>query len=165
MKKVLGCIRKADEEDAVKFSRLGGYVDYTSAEQAEEQAKTILEALQAGVSHNQLTISSDSNGSVPKWGKNHELIGITYARMTSLWKQVCALVELGMCLEEAICFVTCNVAQALEIYPQKGCIAEQSDADMILVDQKMNIRYVFAKGKIMMEEGKILKKGFFEDDH
>mgnify|MGYP002563083685 FL=1 len=110
-----------------------------------------------------LTISSDSNGSMPKWGKNKELIGITYARMTSLWQQICALVQKGMPLEQALSFVTSNVAQALEIYPQKGCIAEQSDADMILINERMEIRFVIAKGKLLMEEGKVLKKGFFEE--
>lgn len=156
-------MRKISEADAVKFSQLGGYVDYTSGEQPLEQAQVIMEALEAGVPAARLTISSDSNGSMPKWGKNKELIGITYARMTSFWQQICALVQKGMPLEQALSFVTSNVAQALEIYPQKGCIAEQSDADMILINERMEIRFVIAKGKLLMEEGKVLKKGFFEE--
>lgn len=156
-------MRKIREKEAVEFAQLGGYVDYTAGEQPLEQAQVILDALQAGVPHERLTISSDSNGSMPKWGKNQELIGITAARMTGLWQQICALVEKGMPLEQALCFVTDNVARALEIYPQKGCIAEQSDADMILIDDRMQIRCVIAKGKVMMEEGNVLKKGFFED--
>ena len=59
--------------------------------------------------------------------------------------------------------MTSNVAKALEIYPQKGCIAEQSDADMILIDDRMEIRFVIARGKLLMENGMVLKKGFFED--
>lgn len=156
-------VRKTMEADAVKLSRLGGYVDYTSGEQPLEQAQVILEALKAGVEEKHLTISSDSNGSMPKWGKNQELVGITYARMTSLWQQICALVEKGMHLEQTLPFVTSNVAKALEIYPQKGCIAEQSDADMILIDDRMEIRFVIARGKLLMENGMVLKKGFFED--
>ena len=110
-----------------------------------------------------VTISSDSNGSAPKWGPNKELIGITYAKMTALWKQILALTEAGLPLEEALSFVTSNVAKALEIYPQKGCIAPGSDADLILTDDKLHIHTVIAKGQVLMEQGNVLKKGFFED--
>ena len=156
-------MRKILEADAVKFSNLGGYVDYTSGEQPDAQAQVILDALRAGVPIDRLTISSDSNGSMPKWGPSKELVGITYARMTSLWAQVCALIRAGMPLEQAILPVTATVAQALELYPRKGCVAEGSDADLILVDDDLCIREVVAKGRLLMRDGQVLKKGFFED--
>ena len=59
--------------------------------------------------------------------------------------------------------VTATVAQALELYPRKGCVAEGSDADLILVDDDLCIREVVAKGRLLMRDGQVLKRGFFED--
>ena len=157
-------VRRSMEAEAAELTRLGGYVDYTADdEEAQEQAQVIMDALRAGVQQDRVTISSDSNGSAPKWGPNKELIGITYAKMTALWKQILALTEAGLPLEKALSFVTSNVAKALEIYPKKGCIAPGSDADLILTDDKLHIHTVIAKGQVLMEQGNVLKKGFFED--
>ena len=82
--------------------------------------------------------------------------------MTSLWAQICALIRAGLPLEQAILPVTATVAQALELYPRKGCIAEGSDADMVLLDEGYQIDTVLAKGRIMMQDKQVLVKGTFE---
>lgn len=157
-------MRKMLEDDVVEFAGLGGYVDYTSSEEPDEKSQEILDVLARGIPEDHLTISSDSNGSMPKWGPNKELVGITYAKMTSLFGQIRSLVQVkGLPLERALCFVTQNVAQALEIYPRKGCLAPDSDGDLVVLGPQMEIETVVAKGQVLMEEGKILKKGLFED--
>lgn len=157
-------MRKSLEDDVVEFAGLGGYVDYTSGEQPDEKAQEILDVLARGIPADHLTISSDSNGSMPKWGPNKELIGITYAKMTSLFGQIRALVQgKGMPLEQALRFVTKNVAEALEIYPEKGCLMPGSDADLVILGPGMEIDTVVAKGQVLMEERQVLKKGMFED--
>lgn len=157
-------MRKMLEDDVVEFAGLGGYVDYTSSEEPDQKSQEIVDVLARGIPEDHLTISSDSNGSMPKWGPNKELIGITYARMTSLFGQIRSLVQVkGMPLERALCFVTKNVAQALEIYPQKGCLAPESDADLVVIGPGMEIETVVAKGQVLMEAGNVLKKGLFED--
>ena len=83
--------------------------------------------------------------------------------MTSLFTQIKSFVKLGMPLEEAILFVTKNVAEALEVYPRKGCIRENSDGDLVILGEDLAIETVVAKGQIMMEEGTVVKKGLFED--
>ena len=150
-------MRKMLEDDVVEFAGLGGYVDYTSSEEPDEKSQEILDVLARGIPEDHLTISSDSNGSMPKWGPNKELIGITYAKMTSLFGQIKSLVlKKGMPLERALCFVTRNVAQALEIYPRKGCLAPGSDADLVVIDSEMEIQTVVAKGQVLMEEGEVV---------
>ena len=156
-------MRKILEDDVVEFTRLGGYADYTSSEEPDPKSQEILDVLARGVPQDHLTISSDSNGSMPKWGPNKELIGITYAKMTSLFGQIQSLVKKGLPLEQALCFVTQNVAQALELYPRKGCLAPESDADLVVIGPEMEIQTVVAKGQVLMEEGEVLKKGLFED--
>ena len=70
--------------------------------------------------------------------------------------------EMGMGLEEALPYMTSNVANAMEIYPQKGCVAEGADADLLLLDKDLGIHTVIAKGQIMMENGELKKKGTYE---
>lgn len=157
-------MRKIIEDDVVEFAGMGGYVDYTSGETPDAKAKEITDVLARGIDEKLLTISSDSNGSMPKWGPNNEIIGITYAKMTSLFETVRSLVNSeGMPLERALCFETENVAKALEIYPKKGAVAVESDADLVLLGENLAIETVVAKGVVMMENGQILKKGLFED--
>ena len=68
----------------------------------------------------------------------------------------------AVALEKALPFITSNVARALELYPRKGCIAEGSDADLVLLDEGYQIDTVLAKGRIMMQDKQVLVKGTFE---
>ena len=156
-------MRKMLDEDVLAFTALGGYADYTASDDPDKKAAEIMGTLEKGVPAHLVTLSSDSNGSMPKWGPNKEIIGITAAKMTSLFTQIKSFVKLGMPLEEAILFVTKNVAEALEVYPRKGCIRENSDGDLVILGEDLAIETVVAKGQIMMEEGTVVKKGLFED--
>ena len=157
-------MRKSDEKNVVKLTSLGGYADYSSTENgADLKAQDIIDAIAAGADREHITISSDSNGSLPKWNEKRELIGITYAKMTSLFGQVKALVAKGMNFEDALPFITSNVAKALEIDDRKGSLKTDKDADVVILDREMNVDRVFAKGKLMVSGGKAVIKGFFEE--
>lgn len=149
---------------AATFAREGGYIDFTSGEDPSASAVKLKQAMEKAP-FERITLSSDSNGSMPKWSPNQELIGITAAKMTSLYATIQALHrEQGVPFDKAIRPVTENVAKALEIYPQKGCIAPDSDADLVMLDENLDICLVIAKGKILMEEKQILVKGMYEDE-
>lgn len=83
--------------------------------------------------------------------------------MTSLFGQVKALVAKGMNFEDALPFITSNVAKALEIDDRKGSLKTDKDADVVILDREMNVDRVFAKGKLMVSGGKAVIKGFFEE--
>ena len=147
-------------EDGIKFANMGGYIDFTSGSPTSAAA-AIAKALPR-VPFDRVTLSSDSNGSMPKWNEKNELIGIEVAKMTTLFECIRILVrDHGLALEQALALVTRNVAQALEIAPAKGCLAEDSDADLILLNDDMTFHTVMARGRIMMEEGLVKEKGYY----
>ncbi len=147
-------------EDGIKFANMGGYIDFTSASPVAAAA-AIAKALPR-VPFDRVTLSSDSNGSMPKWNEKNELIGIEVAKMTTLFECIKNLIrEYDVPMEQALALVTRNVAQALEIAPAKGCITEGSDADLILLNEDLSFHTVMARGRIMMEEGIVKEKGYY----
>ena len=58
--------------------------------------------------------------------------------------------------------MTSNVAKGLEIYPRKGSIEEGSDADLLLLDENLDIDTVVANGRVMIENKEILVYGSYE---
>lgn len=111
----------------------------------------------------QMTLSSDSNGSQPVWNDKKEIIGITAAKMDTLYGTIRSLVDdFHLDFSEALQFATVNVAKALKLYPQKGTVQKDSDGDLVLLDDNNNIDTVIAKGQILMQNQQILVKGLFE---
>lgn len=147
-------------DDGIRFANMGGYIDFTSTDPVGV-AKLIAETLPK-VPFDRVTLSSDSNGSMPQWNDKNEVIGITVAKMTSLFSCIRELVNSNeVVLEDALRLVTQNVATALELYPVKGCIAENSDADFILLNDEMRFDTLFAKGRLMMQGGEVLVHGYY----
>lgn len=70
-------------QDGIQFANMGGYIDFTSTDPVSV-AKLIAETLPK-VPLDRVTLSSDSNGSMPQWNEKNEVIGITVAKMTSLF--------------------------------------------------------------------------------
>ena len=149
-------------DDAVAFANMGVYVDFTVSEDASQSAENLLNALTAIDNKEKITCSSDSNGSLPKWNEKREMIGMGVGSISSLYRAIRALVqEKGVALEEALPLITSNVAKGLEIYPKKGCLAVDSDADLVLLDKDLEIDTVFAKGRLMVENKTVLAYSYF----
>ena len=148
-------------EQAIAFTRLGGYSDITAGEDTPAMIHQILE--EAAVER--ITMSSDSNGSMPKWdGKRERIIGMGVGKMTDLYRAVRRMAaEENVPLERVLPLITSNVAKALDLYPKKGAVQAGSDADLVLLDQDLNIDGVIARGRCMMLRGEVLVKGTFEE--
>ena len=80
----------------------------------------------------------------------------------SFHDEVQAAILLGVPLEIVTRVVSTNPAQANGLYPQKGCLRVDSDADFIIYDDDYAIATVVAKGKVMVQDGQVLVKGTFE---
>ena len=93
----------------------------------------------------------------------HLTVSIGVAEVNTMYRQMVYQVKHeGMTLEEALPFVTSNVAKALELYPKKGCIAAGSDADLLILNADLTMNGVIAKGAEMMKDGVVIKKGTYE---
>ncbi len=156
-------------DDAIAFALKGGSIDITSgidpdigARNAVKPSHAISQALAAGVAMAKLTISSDGNGSMPKFDAEGRLVGLSVAGFDSLMKSLRDLVnQEHMPLSEALRPFTSSVADLLQL-PYKGRLKPGLDADLLVLDANLKIQTVFAKGRQMVANGKAIVKGTFE---
>jgi beta-aspartyl-dipeptidase (metallo-type) len=134
----------------------GGNVDLTAGERAGYSiAKSLSLLKENGIGLDRVTISSDGNGSSPDGGIN-DISQVLQDIRQSFWEKQWDLADL-------IRTVTINPARVLKIYPRKGCLLPGSDADiLVLKKQDLSIYRLLAKGEVVMEEGKAIKKGRYE---
>jgi beta-aspartyl-dipeptidase (metallo-type) len=155
-------------EDAKEYGKKG-WVDITTSSypyfpQYEiKPSKTIRQLLDAGVPIEHITFTSDACGSLPDFdpvtGDLRQLeMGHPDANLREI---VDAVKEENIPFETALKVVTSNPAAALKL-KHKGNVAVGKDADILLFDNDLNLKYVIAMGTVMMDDYKIVKKGAYE---
>ncbi len=148
-------------EDAIAFAKMGGYIDFTSGLDTAETAKILAETLKE-IPLRQITLSSDSNGSFPKWSADKKIIGMGIGKMETLYQTIKDLIQIEhVDISTAISIITKNVADALEM-PQKGRLQTHADADCVILDENLNIDGVVALGKVMMKDKTITAKNYYD---
>ena len=157
---------------SIQFALEGGTVDLTGNEDIDyweticdevRVCKGIRRLLDAGVSSDNFTISSDGQGSLPIFNAKGEYQGIGIGKASCLLKEVreCVTRE-NIPLEIAIKPITSNPAKILKL-SSKGQIKAGMDADLCLLRREdLTLHTVIAKGRIMVREGKALVYGTFE---
>lgn len=151
-------------EEAFEYAKMGGMIDMTCGiKKNTRPAQAIQLAKTKNVPLEHITISSDGYGSWSKYDEQGNLLKIGVAEVSKLYNEFYFLVqEMDMPIEEALQYFTTNVAKGLALYPQKGCIAIASDADLILIDEAMEIESVICKGKLAIRSKEILMRGTYE---
>lgn len=151
---------KALFDDAIALAKKGAFVDITAD---ANTADWIQYYFKHGDIH-QLTISSDGNGSLPKFNEHGEMIGFGVATQQTLFEQIWETVRKhSFSIEDILPLVTTNTARALKL-STKGQIKEQFDADLLLLErERFSLQYVFANGQQMLRKGEVIVKGTFED--
>ena len=159
-------------EEGIGYAKKGGYVDFTTStipkflEEGEVKCSAALKRmLHEGVPISQITFTSDAQASLPDFNEHGELIGLKIGKVSSLYKEVRdAVIAEGIPLETAMKVITENPAAILKL-KQKGSIAEGKDADLVLLKAAdYTIDSVFALGQLMVENGRAIVKGTFEDE-
>lgn len=156
--------------ESLEWAKAGGYIDLTScvspatgSPRSIKSSEAAKQALEANVPLDRITMSSDGNGSMPLFDEKGNTVGVGVASQHLLLEEIRDMVRKeGIAFEVAIQIVTSNVAKALKIWPQKGCVAVGADADFAILDGEMNLRHVFAKGRQMVQDGKAIVRGTFE---
>jgi beta-aspartyl-dipeptidase (metallo-type) len=122
----------------------------------------LLRLLQAGVSIDSISFSSDAQGSLPLFNSAGEMIGLGIGRIDTLFGEVRRAVrDHGVPLELALRVITSTPAAYLGL-PSKGTIRVGADADLVLLTQDLEIDTVLAKGQIMVRDHEIKRLGTFE---
>jgi beta-aspartyl-dipeptidase (metallo-type) len=153
-------------EQSIEFARIGGNIDFTV--KGEElnfplpTSKALQMALDGGVSIEQITLSSDSNGSMPIFDKRGNLVRLAVGEIQNLYLEWRRLVEEGFPMEDTLKMVTSNPAKRAGIYQTKGSLEEGKDADLLILNDDLSIDTVIAKGRTMIQGGKVEVKGIFE---
>ncbi|MEA4988952.1 MAG: amidohydrolase family protein, partial [Anaerovorax sp.] len=149
--------------EAFEYAKKGGIIDMTCGISDNSPAKAIVEAEENSVPLENITVSSDGYGSWSKYDEYGSLTEIGVSSVSSIFNEFKYMVnELNFSIEKALMFFTVNVSKAIGTYPKKGAIQENSDADLLIIEDKMNIETVIANGKIMFHHGETLVKGTYE---
>jgi beta-aspartyl-dipeptidase (metallo-type) len=153
--------------EALRFALAGGAFDLTAGpEPAQGSGEvSVAEALRAcrrkRVPLEQVTVSSDSNGSLPVFDQGGNLVGLTIARQKDLLQTFQSLLrEKIVSLEEAARLFSANAAAIYKL-ASKGGIQPGRDADIILLDDRFELSDVLARGRRMMAERKLLARRTF----
>lgn len=147
----------------IEFARLGGIIDIsTGGTKYCEPYLSVLEGIDAGISIDNMTFSSDGNAGVRR--KNPETGEDTY-RIAPLDKNLEQTIRLitdgGLTPDKAFRLITVNPARNMKLNG-KGKVSVGADADLTLFDDAWNLQCVIARGHMMMRDGAIIKKGNFE---
>lgn len=157
-------------EAGIEWAKVGGFVDLTTSSDPDHLEEGELLASQGlkyllnkGVSIDNITFTSDGNGSMPMFDEEGKLIGLGICSVSTLFDEVrkSVLIE-KISLEDALKTITSNPAKVLKL-KDKGRIEVNKDADIVLLDKEyLKIDTVIALGKKMVENKNVLIKGTFE---
>lgn len=151
----------------VELVKRGGYIDCTAGsddQEVENQAVKLFDLLHRdGMNMDHVTMSSDAFGSQPRFNAEGECVGLTYASPKYLHKTIQILVRMGMPFEQALKLLTTTPAVLLGKEGKKGCVAAGADADLLILDENLEITSLLAKGKVALWEKELRMKGRFEE--
>ena len=145
--------------EAADLTRLGAYADVTAGifpgpgdPHPVDPGEALADLLQQG-NPERVTMSSDGQGSSPVFDEQGKLVGLGIGQASRLHWALCrAVLRHGAPLELALATVTSHVAAALGL-PKRGRIAAGSAADLVVLDESLQVHEVFARGRLCARAG------------
>ncbi len=153
-------------EQGIEFAKLGGVVDFTTSSTSKDPDElkaynALIRYYEAGLI-DKVTFTSDGQGSLPIFDEKGNFVKLGIGKVTSLYYEVKLAVLKGLPLEEALKPITVNPAKILGL-KNKGKLKEGANADLVILDESLNIDTVISKGKVLMSDKIIVTKGIFEN--
>lgn len=143
--------------EGIEYAKAGGKIDLTTSTTAKflkegevKCSKGLRRLLEAGVPIENISFSSDAQGSLPMFNDKGEYIGNGVGKISSLFKEVRdAILEENVEISTAIKVITSNPASNLKLH-EKGRIKEGVQGDVVIVNKEdLRIDKVIAKGVIV----------------
>ena len=145
---------------AIDFAKQGGQIDITSGGGCYRPFVECVDmALKAGVKRELITMSSDGNGSMPKF-ENGQMVAIVAAPVNANLMALRDLVHFGIDFETALMMTTSNVADSLGV--DQARLKVGADANLCVFNPDLTLNTVMARGALWIHEGQQLKHGNFE---
>lgn len=158
-------------DQALELAARGAVVDATCLTRVPDGADHHLSAADFACQaddnglFDQVSFSSDAGGSMPIWSEDRSrILGMGIGTPQSLLFELRRLVmDKGMDLARALRPLTTTPARLYGLAGRKGRIAAGHDADLLLLDgHSLALRSVIARGRVMLRNGVLERKGYFE---
>jgi beta-aspartyl-dipeptidase (metallo-type) len=154
-------------EQGLEWVAAGGSIDVTvgpdpAPSDPDVRFEEVLEAFaRRGLPLGRITASSDGNGSMPVFDAEGRLARLTIASEKDLLRKLREAGRGGLLpLDGAARIFAANAADFYKL-ERKGHIDPGRDADLIILDGDLGLTDVFARGRHLMSEGRLLVRGTF----
>jgi len=125
-------------------------------------ADAIVAWQRAGLPLERLTCSSDGGGCMPHFDEHGTLAHYGVGQSSTLLETIRALVlEHGLALDDVLPLFGRNVARLLRLRG-KGEIAVGHAADLLILDDRLQVDAVFARGRLLVRDAEPCVRGPFE---
>ena len=156
-------------EAAIKYGLKGGNLDFTTSTTPEylsdgevKCGKATRLCLEAGIDISQITFTSDGQGSLPEYDSEGNFKGVKLGQCKTLYEAIKeGMEEEKLELENIIKVITSNPATIFKL-KGKGFIKVGFDADLVILDENLDIDGVVALGQLMVADKIAIVKGTFE---
>ncbi len=153
-------------EDAKKYGLLG-VIDITASsypyfpDYEIKPSTAVAELIKTGVPLRHITMSSDGGGSLPGFDGNGNLVKLETGKPLSLLHEFKDMIlNENIPIEKAVQIISTNIANALRLNT-KGEIKIGMDADLLILNEKFEIKTMVAKGILITDDYKFVKKNSF----
>lgn len=147
---------------SIEFAKKGGYIDITSRLGSGRSDVELYEIVKKEGILDKVTFSSDGFGSWSNYDDEGNLLEIGYSPLDTSIRSLKEIVDNGENLEDAILPYTLNVASLLRLDKEVGRLKEGYFANILVLDNNLELDSVISRGKVMMKDKELLVKGTYE---
>lgn len=149
-------------EESYEWLKVDGYVDFTCGISKEYRpAEVIADSKKKNLPQEKITVSSDGNGSFSEYDEEGNITKIGVSSVSALYEEFLALVDRGFSVEQALPYFTTNIAKGYKLKEKMG-LKENMDADMLILDEKLALDTVIARGTCFLKNGELQTEKYLE---